>query len=108
MPDEYIHLRIGDDAEFFRVPSKEITYVAVGAVGPDFSPESQSEPSLPEAEPEETEIRRYILAVFDVPGFSALLERTSLQEIGMVYKRLIDESVTKESISSFNYARRKW
>lgn len=105
MPEEYVHWRIGDDIESQRTPDTEITCVAVGAVRPDFSPGSHDGPALPEGEPETPEIRRYILAVFDVLGFSAWLQRVGLREIEAIYERLIDEAVAKETMRSYTYGR---
>lgn len=94
MPEEYVHWQIGDYLQLERSGSTEITCRAVGSVRPDFSP-LRDEPSLPEGEPETPEVRRYILAVFDVLGFSAWLERVGLQEIQTAYRKLITEAVTK-------------
>jgi len=104
-PEEYVHWRLGDEIELHRKPSTEITCVAVGSVKPDFSPGSQDEPPMLDGETETPEVRRYLLAVLDVLGFSAWLERVGIREIEVIYQRLIAEALTKESMRSYSYAR---
>jgi hypothetical protein len=104
-PEEYTHWRVGDEIELQRKPATEITCVAVGSVKADFTAEPHEIFQLPEGEPETPEIRRYMLAVFDVLGFSALLERVGLREVEALYERLIAEVVTKDSMRAYSFVR---
>jgi hypothetical protein len=56
-------------------------------------------------DPDVPEIRRYILGVFDVLGFSALLGSRSLKEVTSLYEKLIAEAVTKEAVRTFGVIR---
>src|SRR5271157_268989 len=95
---EYIHYRVADELEAQKGPSVEIRCVALGAVKPDLSTGPDDGPPLATEEPAAFETRRYMLAVFDVLGFSARLQEKGLSEITALYARLIDEAVTKEAI----------
>ncbi len=95
---EYIHYRVADELEAQKDPSMEIRCVALGAVKPDLSTGPDDGPPLPTEEPEAPETRRYLLAVFDVLGFSSLLQEKGLSEITALYARLIAEAVTKEAM----------
>src|SRR5258708_1740981 len=70
---EYVHWRAADLLEASREPSTDIRCETIAAVGPDFSTDPNESTSGPTEESETPETRRYILAVFDVLGFSALL-----------------------------------
>jgi hypothetical protein len=103
--EEYIHWRVADELEALREPSMEIRCEALGCVKPDLSTGPDDTPPLPTGEPETPETRRYLLAVFDVLGFSALLERKGLNEITALYSRLIAEAVTKEAMRTYTIVR---
>src|ERR1700688_2687524 len=97
--DEYVHWRVSDALEVERDESKaEIRCTALGPVKPDLSTGPDDRPPLPTDEPDVPEIRRYALAVFDVLGFSALLQQKGLREISALYSRLIAEAVTKDAM----------
>lgn len=102
---EYVHWRVADELEAQREPSMEIRCVAVGTVKPDLSTGPDNRPPLPTEEPEAPETRRYLLAVFDVLGFSALLKDKGLSEISALYARLIAEAVTKEAMRTYTIVR---
>ncbi len=102
LSEEYVHWRMQDYVELGRTDSKAIYCVAVGAVRPDFEPATGDSDSLADIEPDEPETRRYLLAVFDVLGFSAWLEREGLESVTAVYERLVSETVTKDSIRSYS------
>src|SRR5436305_7483068 len=73
--DEYVHWRVADQLEAERDEKTEIHCTALGPVKPDLSTGSDDDrPPLPTDEPDVPEVRRYVLAVFDVLGFSALLQ----------------------------------
>jgi hypothetical protein len=105
MPDEYVHWRLGDSIELERSPETEITCQAVGAVRPDFTPDTGDAPPLADIEPDVPEIRRYLLTVFDILGFSAWLERVGLVEVESTYERLIAETVKRDSMRSSSLVR---
>ena len=65
----YIHYRVADELNFQKDPSTDISCVAIGAVKPDLSTGPDLDPPLPTEEPAAPEIRRYLLAVFDVLVF---------------------------------------
>ena len=102
---EYVHWRAADELEADKPRSTEIYCIALGAVKPDFSTGPDDKPSPPNEEPEAAETRRYLLAVFDVLGFSALLEERGLGEITRSYSRLIAEAVTKDSMRAYSIVR---
>lgn len=102
---EYIHYRVTDEVEAQRDPSMEIQCVALGKVKPDLSTGPDDKPALPTEEPDAPETRRYIVAVFDVLGFSALLQEKGLSEMTALYSRLIAEAVTKEAMSTYTIVR---
>jgi hypothetical protein len=102
---EYIHWRAADEIEAQKDPSTEIRCVSVGAVKPDFSAGADDGPTPSSEEPDEPETRRYMLAVFDVLGFSALLQEKGLSEITTLYSRLIAETVTKEGMRAYSIVR---
>jgi hypothetical protein len=102
---EYIHYRMADELEAQREPSMEIRCIALGMVKPDLSTGPDDSPPLPTEEPDAPETRRYLLAVFDVLGFSALLEEKGLSEITSLYSRLIAEAVTKEAMRTYTIVR---
>jgi hypothetical protein len=104
-PEEYIHWRVADAIEASREPSTEIRCLAVGPVRPDFSTGPDDQVPTPTEEPENPETRRYILAIFDVLGFSGLLKSKGLNEIMSLYSKLIAEAVTKEAMKSFGIVR---
>jgi hypothetical protein len=72
--EEYIHWRAADTVDALREPSTEIRCEAFGSVGADFATGPDVKESVSSEEPDVPETRRYILAVFDVLGFSALLQ----------------------------------
>lgn len=102
---EYIHWRVADELAAQKEPSTEIRCSAVGAVKPDLSTGPDERPSPSTGEPETPETRRYMLAVFDVLGFSALLHERGLAEVTALYSRLIAEAVTKEGMRSYSIVR---
>lgn len=102
---EYIHWRVADELEVLKEPSTEIRCEALGLVKPDLSTGPDESPTLPTEEPEVPETRRYILAVFDVLGFSSLLSEKGLTEITSLYSRLIAEAVTKEPMRTYTNIR---
>src|SRR5579863_3754633 len=102
---EYIHYRVADEIEAQKDPSMEIRCVALGAVKPDLSTGPDDSPPLATEEPDAPETRLYLLAVFDVLGFSARLQETGLSEITALYARLIDEAVTKEAMRTYTIVR---
>lgn len=99
---EYVQWRAGDELALQRGASTEIRCVAMGLVKPDLSTGPDDKPAPPSEEPETPETRRYLLAAFDVLGFSALLKTRGLDQITSLYARLIDEAVTKEAMRSFS------
>jgi len=102
---EYIHYRVADELEAQKDPSMEIRCVALGAVKPDLSTGPDDGPPLVTEEPDAPETRHYLLAVFDVLGFSARLQEKGLSEITALYARLIDEAVTKEAMRTYTIVR---
>lgn len=102
---EYVHWRVADMLEALREPSMEIRCEAVGSVKPDLSTGPDDRPPLPTDEPDVPETRRYLLAVFDVLGFSALLKNRGLSEITALYSRLITEAVTKDAMRTYTIVR---
>lgn len=102
---EYVHWRVADELEAQRKPSTEIRCVALGVVKPDLSTGPDDNSPSPSEEPETPETRRYILAVFDVLGFSALLKEKGLSEITALYSRLIAEAVTKDAMRTYTIVR---
>jgi len=102
---EYVHWRAADELEAQREPSTEIRCVAVGAVKPDLSTGPDESPPLSSEEPDTPENRRYILAVFDVLGFSALLEKRGVSEITALYSKLIAEAVMKDAMRTYTIVR---
>ena len=102
---DYVHWRAADQLEADREPSTEITCVALGAVKPDFSTGPDNRPAPTTEEPDTPETRRYILAVFDVLGFSALLQDKGLSEVTGLYAKLIEEAVNKDGMRSHNFVR---
>ncbi|HVT15204.1 MAG TPA: hypothetical protein VHQ90_03350 [Thermoanaerobaculia bacterium] len=103
--DEYIHWRVADELEVEREDSTEIRCTALGPVKPDLSTGPDDSPALPTEEPDVPEIRRYAIAVFDVLGFSALLQEKGLIEVSALYTRLIAEAVTKEAMRTHTLVR---
>ena len=103
-PEEYTHWRAGDLLKATRRDSTEITCSVVGPIKLDFSTGPDDGPPL---EPDEDvqEIRRYIIGVFDVLGFSALLESEGLETVMDLYARLISEAVTKPAMRTHNIIR---
>ncbi len=102
---EYVHWRAADSLEALREPGTAIRCTTVGAVNPDLSTgHTHDNPPLAE-EPDIPETRRYIVAVFDVLGFSALLRAKGLDEITALYSKLITEAVTKEAMRTYNIIR---
>jgi hypothetical protein len=104
-PQEYIHYRVADELEAQKNPSLEIRCDALGLVKPDLSTGPDDGPPLPTGEPDAPEIRRYLLAVFDVLGFSALVQEKGLSEITNLYARLITEAVTKDAMRTYTIVR---
>jgi hypothetical protein len=102
---EYIHWRAADELELQKDPSTDIRCVALGEVKPDLSTGPDERPTLPTDEPEIPETRKYILAVFDVLGFSAMLAEKGLSEVTALYSRLITEAVTKEAMRTYTIIR---
>jgi hypothetical protein len=82
---EYIHCRVADELETLKEPSMEIRCEALGLRNPDLTADVDDESPLPTDEPDLPESRHYILAVFDVLGFSALVTRKGLAEITALY-----------------------
>lgn len=105
LPEEYVHWRMEDYLELSRTDSRAISCIAVGAVRPDFEPATDDIDPPVDVEPDEVEMRPYLLAVFDVLGFSGWLERAGLESVTAVYKRLVSETVTKDSIRSYSVVR---
>jgi len=102
---EYVHWRMADELEAQKDPSTEIRCAAVGTVKPDLSAGSDDGPIITTEEPDTPEMRRYILGVFDVLGFSALLQEKGLTEITALYSKLIAEVLTKGRMKSFSIVR---
>jgi hypothetical protein len=105
LSQEYVHWRVADELEVQKEPSTDIRCVALGPVKPDLSTGPDEGPVLSTGEPEVSEVRKYILAVFDVLGFSALLSRMGLTEVTALYEKLIAEAVTKEAMRTFTIVR---
>lgn len=102
---EYVHWRAADAVEATR-QTTDIYCNVLGPVKPDLSPgPSDDDQPLSTDEPIEPETRRYILAVFDVLGFSALLRARGLETITSLYSQLIHEAVTKEAMRTYNMIR---
>ena len=102
---EYVHWRVADELEVLREPSTDVTCVALGAVKPDLSTGPDEGPELATGEPEEAETRKYILAVFDVLGFSSLVAEKGLTEVTALYSKLITEAVKKEAMRTYTIIR---
>jgi hypothetical protein len=100
-----IHYRVADELKAQKDPSMEIRCEALGTVKPDLSTGPDENPPLPTEEPDVPETRRYLLAVLDVLGFSALLQEKGLSEITALYSRLIAEAVTKDAIRTYTIVR---
>jgi hypothetical protein len=104
-PQDYVHWRAADEFETQRGPSTDIRCVAMGLIKPDLSTGPDDEAPVATEEPEVPESRRYLIAVFDVLGFSALLQERGLGAVTDLYARLIDEAVTKEATRTHTLVR---
>jgi hypothetical protein len=102
---EYVHWRVADELDALRGPSTEIECHALGKVKPDLSTGRDDSPPPPTEEPQVPERRLHIVAVFDVLGFSALLQEKGLPGITALYSRLISEAVTKEAMRTYTILR---
>ena len=100
---DYIHWRAEDLLAADRDDQSDIHCVAVGEAKSDLS--FGESPNISAAEPDEAETRAYVVALFDVLGFSALLRTKGLDQIHALYARLISEAVTKEAMRSFGMVR---
>jgi len=100
-PEEYAHWHAADALDMFRGESTEIRCALQGLINPDFSTGPSKGPVL-EPEVDVPEKRRYIIGVFDVLGFSALLETAGLDAVTEQYARLIAEAVTKPAMRIHN------
>src|SRR5947209_3936554 len=100
-PEEYTHWHAADAVDMFRDESTEIRCALQGLINPDFSTGPSKGPVL-ESEVDVPEKRRYIIGVFDVLGFSALLETAGLDAVTEQYARLIAEAVTKPAMRIHN------
>lgn len=103
--NEYVHWRAAESLESTRKASTEIRCSAVGAVKPDLSTDAEHAAPPDAEEPDVVETRRYILGVFDVLGFSALLASRGLDAVRALYQELIAEAVTKEAVRAHNLIR---
>jgi len=104
-PEEYTHWRAGDLLKRTRSEStREITCTVVGPIKPDFSTGPGDDPPL-EPDADVPEIRRYLIGVFDVLGFSAMLGAQGLEAVTEQYGRLIAEAVTKPAMRTYNIVR---
>jgi len=98
---EYVHWRVAEALQSVPHQSTDVCCNAVGVRGVDLSiPKEGASPTVDE-EADAPEIRRYLLAVFDVLGFSARLASTGLKGTTALYDRLIEEAVTKEAMRTF-------
>src|SRR5215213_140269 len=102
---DYIHFRAIEALESQPRESTDIRCTAVGLVKADFSMEREGDDPAVSEDSDVPEIRRYILGVFDVLGFSALIGSRSLKEVTSLYERLIAEAVTKEAVRTFGIIR---
>lgn len=104
-PEEYTHWRVGDLLKRTRSEStREITCTVIGPIKPDFSTGPGDDPPL-EPDADVPEIRRYLIGVFDVLGFSAMLRTQGLEAVTEQYGRLIAEAVTKPAMRTYNIIR---
>ena len=95
---EYVHWRAAEAIRSVPHESTAIHCTAVGTRGLDLSAAGDGTGPKVDDEPDVPEIRRYLLAVFDVLGFSARLASIGLKGMTSLYERLIQEAVTKESM----------
>jgi hypothetical protein len=103
-PDEYTHWRAADFLKRAGGGSSEIRCTVSGPIKPDFSTGPSHNPSL-EPDADVPEIRRYLIGVFDVLGFSAMLGAQGLDAVTEQYGRLIAEAVTKPAMRTYNIIR---
>ncbi|MHB0970956.1 MAG: hypothetical protein ACYC7A_19900 [Thermoanaerobaculia bacterium] len=103
-PDEYTHWRAADVLKRAGGESTEIRCTVSGLIKPDFSTGASDDPPL-EPDADVPEFRRYLIGVFDVLGFSAMLEAKGLEAVTEQYGRLITEAVTKPAMRTYNIIR---
>jgi hypothetical protein len=103
-PEEYMHWRAADLLKRTRSEETQITCTVVGPIKPDFSTGPGEDPPL-EPDADVPEIRRYMIGVFDVLGFSAMLGAKGVEAVTEQYGRLITEAVTKPAMRTHNIIR---
>ena len=95
---EYVHWRAAEGIRTVPHESVDVYCHAIGTRGMDLATAQVGTIPLADEEPDVPEIRRYLLAVFDVLGFSTRLSATGLKGMTTLYDKLIEEAVMKEAM----------
>jgi hypothetical protein len=100
---DYVHWGAEDLLESSRKERSDIYCIAVGGAKSDLT--FGKSLKISRAEPDTAETRAYLMGLFDVLGFSALLQEKGLDYINDLYEKLISEAVTKEAMRSIAMVR---